>query len=184
MTDEVSFKPPIDYNRGAVIRMHPDGFDVNMFKDAPGVFYDVNGKRLSETIAMEAGYDIKTLATLKEKRERITKARDSIEREYGEPVDEVVATAGGFTAVSLGNGLYAILDEDGNRLVEEPLDRDEAIRLVNKLAPSAAEAMGEFDVEPGEGEKGTSGDASKATEAGEADKPEITQREYTEQPAE
>ena len=61
MADEVALKPPVDYNRGAVIRMHPDGFDVNMYKDAPGIFYDVNGKQLSATIAVECGFDVKHL---------------------------------------------------------------------------------------------------------------------------
>ncbi len=181
MTEAVALKPPVDYNRGAVIRMHPDGFDVNMYKDQPGTFYDVNGKQISATIALEAGYDVKHLMTLKEKRDRITAARDSIEREYGEPVDEVVASAGGFTAVSLGNGLYAILDEDGTRLVDEPMDRDEAIALVNKLAPSAAEAMGEFDVEPEDAKQPEAGEASKATAAGNMGiAPVITSHEYAE----
>ena len=152
--------------------MHPDGFDVNMYKNAPGVFYDVNGNALSPTIALEAGFDIKYLQSLKEKRERITAARDAIEREYGEPVDEVIASSGGFTAVSLGSGLYAILDEDGTRLVDEPMDRDEAIALVDKLAPPAP-TLEDFDTT----ENRTS-EASKATEASEM--PEITAKEYTE----
>ena len=163
MTDEVSFAPPISYNRGVTIRMHPDGFDVNMYKDAPGIFYDVNGNALSTAIALEAGFDIKHLQTLKEKRDRIAAARDAIEREYGEPVDEVIASSGGFTAVSLGGGLYAILDEDGTRLVDEPMDRDEAIALVNKSAPEAP-TLEDFNT------------ANKDTEDGT----DITSREYTE----
>ena len=147
MTEAASFAPPIDYNRGAIIRMHPDGFDVNMYKSTPGVFYDVSGNALSMTIATEAGFDVKYLQTLKEKRDRIVAAQKSIESEYGEPADEIVASSGGFTAVSLGNGLYVILDEEGTHLVNEPLDRDEAIALVNKLAPSAPEeaTLGDFD---------------------------------------
>ena len=150
MTDAASFAPSIDYNSGVTIKMHPDGFDVNMYKDAPGAFYDVSGNAMSPTIALEAGFDIKHLKSLKEKRDRIAAARDTIEREYGEPVDEVVASSGGFTAVSLGSGLYAILDEDGTRLVDEPMDHDEAIALVNKLAPPAPReaSLEDFDTKP------------------------------------
>ncbi len=169
MTEAVSFAPPISYNAGVTIRMHPDGFDVNMYKDAPGVFYDVSGNALSPTIALEAGFDVKHLQTLKEKRDRIVAARDAIEREYGGPVDEVVASSGGFTAVSLGNGLYAILDEEGTRLVDEPMARDEAIALVDKLAPPAPQetTLEDFD---------TSADNTKTT----LDGAEVTSREYTE----
>ena len=172
---EISFTPPIDYNRGVTIRVHPDGFDVNMYQDSPGTFYDVNGKALSTTIALEAGFDVKTLQTLKEKKDRIAKARDDIEREYGEPVDEVVASSGGFTAVSLGNGLYAILDEDGTRLVDEPMDREEAIKLVNKLAPPAPKAatLEDFDTAPEPQEPINEGQPREPT-------PEIVSREYTE----
>ena len=171
MTEATVFSPPIDYNRGVIIKIHPEGFDVNMYKDTPGVFYDVRGNQLSSTIALEAGFDTKHLQSLKEKQAGIVAARDAIEREYGEPVDEVVASAGGFTAVSLGNGLYAILDESGTSLVSEPLVREEAIALVNKLAPPAEEApeMSDFDVAP-----------APVEDAPVEDAPDVTSREYTE----
>lgn len=129
--------PAVDYNRGVTIRMHPRGFDVNMYKDTPGVFYGSNGKAISEQIALEAGFNIKHLLSLKEKQDKLVAVQKAIEEEYGSPIDEILATAGGYSAVSIGKGLYTITDEDGNSLATEPMNRESAIALIDSLAPSS-----------------------------------------------
>lgn len=69
----------IDRNRGAIIRMSPEGYRVVMYIDTPGVYFDENGVKVDRKIAEASGFDTVGDRKLRAKQ----KLRSNYERQIG-----------------------------------------------------------------------------------------------------
>lgn len=60
---------PLDRNRPMTVCEGPNGERVSMYKDEPGVYYGEDGQPLSEAVAERAGFDVRSLARERQRRE-------------------------------------------------------------------------------------------------------------------
>lgn len=132
----------INYDRGVQKRKHTaSGVDVYMYFDEPGVYRNAYGHPVSEVLAKQAGFDTETLTKERIKRERMASAMAAIEAELGSDAQkatlDVVLERGGYKVVHIGLGRHNVLDPDGNKLNSIQLPEQEAIKLVEHLAPDA-----------------------------------------------
>lgn len=99
MGNETVTEEAIDLNRGISKRTHANGVQVCMYKDSPGLYYDVNANELTDEFAAEAGFDIKHQAAEKDKLDKLSAARLKIEKEFSAVEGEVVATVGRYEVI-------------------------------------------------------------------------------------
>lgn len=127
----------IDRGRGCTIRFHGSGFRVVMYKDAPGVYYDERGGEVSEKIAAQAGFDVEALRREKLKRRRLAEYQAQVEAEFSteqEDTERLLSVPSeGLQVKHVGGGRYAILGDDGERLTQKPLSKEEAQILIDDL---------------------------------------------------
>jgi hypothetical protein len=127
----------IDRDRGCTIRFHPSGFRVIMYDDAPGEYLSEKGDPMPESVAAKAGFDIEGLAKERRKLQRLAEYKAKVEEEFATEESDVEALlsvpGSGLEVKHIGAGKYAIMDEDGQRLTQKPLTRQEAETLINDL---------------------------------------------------
>ena len=133
---------PIDLNRDVIMRKHPKGFQVAMYKDDPGSYLSASGNPISTELAGEAGFETAGLARDKERRDRLESAHAAINAEYGEEENVEVAEAGGYKVFHETAGRFSIRDQDGSVMTEESLGRDQAIELMHALASKSDDDEG------------------------------------------
>lgn len=140
----------IDLNRGVSMRSHPSGFRVAMYKEEPGVFYDMNGEPVSDELAAKAGFDVETLRLERQKQEKLAEARKRIEEEYKTAEQDVERALDqqveNYEVRHVGSGRYAVFDQNGNRLTEKPMSKSEAEDFVESV---------KVDVSAGESDAGS-----------------------------
>lgn len=130
----------IDFDRGVVMRSHPTGVTVYMYIDEPGTFRNAFGTEVSDTLAAEAGYDMKSLSKQKLRRERVARAMEAIDADLMEQgvTKKVVVSRAGFNLVDIGLGRYNVEDPDGHSLNPSPLSKEQGKALFEKIvAPEA-----------------------------------------------
>lgn len=136
----------IDRNRGCTIRLHPSGFRVVMYQDAPGEYVDERGTEVTERVAEQAGYDVATLRRERLKRARLAEKRAEVEREFSteqEDVEKLLsAPQQGLAVKHVGKGKYAIIGEDGQRMTKKPLTKAEAETLMEDLRKAGGQDDG------------------------------------------
>ena len=125
----------IDLNRGVTYRRHGSGMLVFMYKKEPGVYLSASGVEVSEDLARAAGFPVDELHVLRERSDKIAEAMSKIDAEFGAAEDEMVYENGGFEAVCGGPGRFYVRDAEGLTLTDRALSRDEAVMLVDQLAP-------------------------------------------------
>ena len=128
----------IDLDRGVVIMQHTTGVNIYMYVDEPGVFRNAFGNEVSDVLAKQAGYDVERLTRAKVKRERMAAAMASIEAELedtGEKFKKVRAVRSGFRLVDIGLGRFYVEDPDGDNMNKVPLSREQALPLLEAMAP-------------------------------------------------
>lgn len=127
----------LDLDRGVTKRRHPSGFIIAMYKDEPGVFYDVNEERVGQEAARAAGFDVDELSKERMKREKMAEARQRIEEQFSSTEADIErilnAQASSYEIKHLGSGLYGVFDQDGNRLTNGSMTKDECQRLLEEL---------------------------------------------------
>lgn len=127
----------INRNRGCTIRFHPSGFRVIMYKDAPGEYLDERGGPMTEKVAEQAGFDVKSLRRERMKRKRMDEYKAKVEAEFATEQEDVETLLSvpesGLTVKHVGKGKYAIVDDAGTRLTQKPLGKAEAEVLINDL---------------------------------------------------
>ncbi len=135
----------IDLNRDCIIRKHPKGFYVGMYKDEPGSYLSEAGSDLSAEIAEEAGFKIGDLSREKERRDRLAAAHAAINAEYDGDDNVEIASEGGYKVFHETAGAFSIRDADDSVMTKEPLGRDQAIELMHALAGKGDDEGGEGD---------------------------------------
>lgn len=118
--------------------------DVNMklfmYFDQPGVYLNIHGKPVPETVAVKAGFDVKKWAKQKLKNDRMEKFREQVERELeAEDGDDEIETktiyeVEGFKVIGRALGLADAYDADGEKLNDKPISVEEAKLLVDLMA--------------------------------------------------
>ncbi len=127
---------PVDLNRGVSIRVHgATGIRVCMYKDEPGVYFDVNGAPITKlSMATEAGFDTERHERERKARMDTQAALAEIQRKYGLEQGGVLMEAAGYKAVSREDGMFDIINPDGDKTNPRPLSGDEAEKLILMLA--------------------------------------------------
>lgn len=126
---------------------------VYMFIDAPGVYYDENGNKLSDGIASLVGFDVKRNAALKRKAEALAKLDAKLKAELEAELDMAdnervtLAQKGDWIVFGLSDGRALIEDVYGNRVMDS-LPREKAMELLNAAFEDGEEGStdGEVDV--------------------------------------
>src|SRR5690349_12412479 len=91
-----------DLDRGISKRRHPAGFDVVMYKDDPGRYFNGHCVEVSEDVAKEASFPVDRHRLARIKKERMAAAKQTIEEELSVadvPVRKIIVEQGGFQAV-------------------------------------------------------------------------------------
>ncbi|AUX77826.1 hypothetical protein [Sinorhizobium fredii] len=151
--EEVEFaKPPIDLDRGVTGKkswMHPEIGIVYAYKDDPGVYFNEHGTEVSEQVARLAGHDVEANARiryLRQKRKEFDKELEAEMARVTKQGGDLLVSRGGFSVMTLAHGRCAVTDLDGQWITPNPLTREEAFKLLDKLSPVDPVAEGQDDV--------------------------------------
>lgn len=144
----------IDYDRGCIIKMDQNtGIKVFMYVDDPGVYLSKYGTPVAEDLARAAGFDVERLAKAHAKKVMVSDAIKAIEADAQladgfEP--RVVAKAGPFHLIAANPfGGHVVEAVDGTRLTPFAMPKEQALALIQKLAPTAVvEEVKEGDDNP------------------------------------
>lgn len=132
----------IDYDRGVLIRHVKDlNMEVFMYRDDPGVYLTAFGNPVPVDIAAKAGYDIARNEKLRQKKLRLSRAKEMIEKDLDDaPRNETVALEkAGYKAVHLGNGRYIVKGPDDEVLTPGAiLPKEVAVNMVESFAALVA----------------------------------------------
>lgn len=120
----------IDLDRGVTIRTHPNGMRVHMYKDDPGLYLDVYGEPVQDSLAAEAGFDVKSDSKERKRKERMEEARRRIDEELKEALEEAEDE---YYTKHAGRGRYHVIGPEG-QMTEIAVDKDEAERLVEEYS--------------------------------------------------
>jgi len=145
----------IDVDRGVSIRQvvkfdgpkfEPDekygGLTVYMYKDTPGVYFDVHGNKLPDAIAKRAGYPVERLAKARAKREAMQHFEQRLSQELAMEADEevILAEEGGWKVLGLPMGRAKVVDvETGEPVTAVPMLRDDALAFLAELTGTQKE---------------------------------------------
>lgn len=125
----------IERSRGAIIRFHPSGFRVVMYKDAPGEYVDERGEKFPVAIAKAAGFNVEKLAKERDKQERMVAFKEKLDRDYASEEERLAAalsTDGELSVKHIGGGQYAIYN-GASRVTHTALNKTEAEALIEQL---------------------------------------------------
>lgn len=135
MRQVVRFDDPTNPNK-----FSPDlrygGLTVYMYKDDPGVYYDVHGKPLPEHIAKSAGFPVDRLAKQRRKKEALAQLEAKLrqELELADQEDEILAAKGGWKVIALPMDRAKVVDaETGEAVTPMPMPRNDALALLEGL---------------------------------------------------
>ena len=78
--ERVNLSDGVDLDLGVVIRKHPDGGRVCMYKKVPGAYMDWNGDEVSAKRAKEAGFSVNEEVAQKIVSEHVDKLNETLER--------------------------------------------------------------------------------------------------------
>ena len=139
----------IDYNRGVIKKINPQGVAIFMYRDDPGIFLSAFGTPVTDDLAATAGFAIERLSKARLKKERLKVAAQEVERQLADEEkarNTIVRTEKGFSIVDIGLGRFNVRDPDGNVLTVAPLSRELAEGLLSGLtgtvtAPEAPKAQ-------------------------------------------
>lgn len=131
---------PINYNRGVMIRDHGSlGVKVYMYLDDPGLYLNVHGKPIAETLAKQAGFDVVEYRKRRSMKLATTEFERKLRAQYEAETQEtlVVETKGLMRIVDLGHGRFYVQSSmDGTEwenLHKEPLGLEMAKTLLAGL---------------------------------------------------
>ena len=141
--------PRVDFDRGAILRLHPSGARICAYVDSPGTYFDMNEQAVPDSIAVEAGFNVEIDRRERRKTEALDKARADIEREfaakdgdYAKAMD--AAMLGPMEVKHMGGGRFALFDFEGKRVTEGKLTREQADKLIEMVSQvSQGEAEGD-----------------------------------------
>lgn len=134
----------IDLNRGVLIRkVRSANMKVFMYFDTPGVYLNVHGKEVPEAVAEAAGFDIAKYAKQRLKREKMQEFEKTIEAQLAmedeaeDVAPKVLAEAGGFQMIDAKLGNVWVIDADGERMNDRPINAAEGKLLLDVLSAPA-----------------------------------------------
>lgn len=109
-----------DLNRGMKIQKHPEGYNVGMYFDDPGRYFDEHGNLLSNEVAAEAGFDVIEY----ERTRRIRQRRAELEKEAEQQIDEELKALEKNLGVDapIPDGETVPESTTGNAAAHEPLE--------------------------------------------------------------
>lgn len=140
----------IDLDRGVTMRQIvkfndkggflPDpaygGMQVFMYKDEPGVYYNIHGKKLPEAIAKRAGFDTEKHAKMRKFREADQAFKAQLAKELALELGEEVILAENkdYKVVAMPMERAKIIDKDtGNAINSVPMPKADAMVLFEEL---------------------------------------------------
>ena len=130
----------IDRDRGCVLRIHPAGFRVGMYHDAPGEYFNEKGQPVSDEVARRAGFETDMMRKRREKQRRMAEFQRKLDAEFSgveERFDRAVDGGGEGVFIQYErSGMYSVRTPDG-RLTPNDTDRDAAIELYESITGKA-----------------------------------------------
>jgi hypothetical protein len=131
----------IDYTRGVTHKPSALGLRVYMYKDDPGKYYLADGSTATREQAASAGFDVGSLATQKDKKEKLQTARENVEREFEQEKEDLDILP---LKMSRKGVWFTVLDEGGNPLHDKGKTREEAVTFAREyLSQREAEPVSE-----------------------------------------
>lgn len=120
------------------------GLTVYMYKDEPGIYYDVHGNKLPDGMAKIAGFPVDKLAKQRMKREAMTRfeqqLRAQLELETAE-ADVILAEDGNWQVIELPMERAKVVDKTtGEPVTAVPMPKADAILFLQLLTEAKAEA--------------------------------------------
>lgn len=119
------------------------GLTVIMYKDAPGTYFDVQGRPVPEKIAEKAGFPVAKLAKARKHREKLAELDQMLRLELNLENEEeiVMAEAGDYKVIALPMDRAKIVDkETGATVTPVPMPRSDALMLFKSLTADLPEA--------------------------------------------
>lgn len=127
----------INYDRGVKIRQDAQtGMEIFMYKDEPGIYYDSHGRRVKESLARQAGFDVDRYARMRRHQQKLAdfhNALDDVEKlDLGLAKRAILRESNGYRLVGLPLGRAVVEDMDGNQLCK-PSSKEMMEKLFRQL---------------------------------------------------
>lgn len=117
------------------------GMSVYMYVGEPGVYYDVHGNKVPETMAELAGFETKKNAKLLKKQQAMADFNKLMDEQLAMETDEVeiIKEQGDWQVIALAAGRAKVVDkETGLPVTPTPLPRADALKLLTMLSNEAS----------------------------------------------
>lgn len=143
----VTIRQIVAFDKGNPYKFLPDakygGLTVYMYKDTPGVYYDVHGKELPEAIAALAGYPVDKLAKVRHKRQAMQAFENRLAQELAlesEEEEVILKEDGDWKVIAMPMDRAKIVDkETGEAVTAVPMPKADALALLKQLAKTASD---------------------------------------------
>lgn len=136
--DRTEYKVNID--RGAHIRITPEGMAIYMLVEAPGVFLNDHNRPVPPEVARRAGFPVDKLLRMRAKNEAMAKAQKQIEADFDSLINErhVIDERGDYRLVRHAEESWLVeWAEDGSAMHRGYLPEGKAKELFDSLAGPA-----------------------------------------------
>jgi hypothetical protein len=132
-------KGQIDLGAGCMIKKssfdNPSAFNIVMYYEVPGRYFNEFGYEVTEAAALEAGFDTPYWKLMKLKKERTEQAMLAIEEEFNPETVTPIAERGGFKVIALSMGRAIVRDPDGNQITPTPVTEAQAMKILSHFVP-------------------------------------------------
>lgn len=136
----VSIRQIVAFDKVNNLKFQPDpkfgGLTVYMYLDTPGVYLDVHERAIPEALAEMAGFDVKTLAKQRHKREALAAfdAKLKAEMEIDVEEEEILAQMGDWKVIALPLERAKVVDiVTGEAVTAVPMPKADALILLASL---------------------------------------------------
>ena len=120
------------------------GTQVAMYKDDPGIFYNMHGQQVSDNLAEAAGFDLVAMRHDTVRVAAMAEAMKRVDRQIAEaaaevPIEHEIKRAGVFSLWDYGHQRFIVKMGD-DMITPKPVTRMVADALMSKLASDAEAA--------------------------------------------
>lgn len=140
MTSTIDLNAGVMVGRAGKVGDASSGIYVYMYINKPGDYINEHGGPLPQSLAEEAGFDVKKFAKLKAKRAKLDDFTRAMEAELDiEQERELIASGSGYLVYAVGADAAILEDDDGNQL-GQVMPRATVVKLFEKLTAEAKTA--------------------------------------------
>lgn len=124
----------LDLDRGVIMRPHPSGIKIAMYRDAPGEYLSERGDKIDPELAKQAGFDTDRDNRDRVKKQRLAAYKEQLEQDLATEEENLARALSSdkYDVRHVGGGQYAVFDADGEKVTKVALSKKEVELIIGK----------------------------------------------------